>query len=277
LKTNYYTSLWNYIYHDEPRSLEQVVSQMWDEGFGVELWPYFFSLDPYRPALQTRPTAIERGFKDLFDATNLEHLLSAVSGVQTTWHSRGTGERPLRVTTYEEHATQIDTAVTIGSTIISLHDIGESVTNTRIDDDVGIANHVVEYAQSRGVMLALETGKFDACLKATKLLPGLQICLDPAYIFSVSDKRLGDYLDTFSERICYLHLYDSTAQGGHLTPGTGDIPEEDWKLLLRWMRDVEFQGPAVFEVRPPPWKAGQTALDAVIEAREYLERLAANL
>ena len=109
------------------------------------------------------------------------------------------------------------------------------------------------------------------------MLPGLQICLDPAYIFSNSDKSLTDYIQAFGERIHYLHLYDATAGGGHYTPGVGDLPEEDWLLLFRWMRDSEFRGPAVFEVRPHPRRGGQAALDAVVEARDYLETLAAGL
>ena len=277
LNISYYTSLWNYVYHDEPRSLEEVLRQVTDAGFGVELWPYFFTLDPYRPALPTRPASIQRGFQDLFEAAHQERLRTAVSGLPTSWHSRGTGERPLKVRTFDEHAQQIDTAAAIGSNIISVHDIGESVTNTRVSDSVSIAGRVVEYTQARGVVLALETGDFDACLEATNLLPGLQICLDPAYIFSNSDRSLNDYIQAFGERIRYLHLYDATAEAGHYTPCTGDMPEEDWLLLLRWMRDCEFQGPAVFEVRPPPGRAGQSALDAVVEARDYLETLAAGL
>jgi len=271
--TRYYTSLWNYIYHHEPRSLEQVVHQVTEAGFGVELWPYFFSLDPYRPALQTRSTAIERGFDDLFDMTHRERLQTAVSGVATSWHSRGTGEKPLKVSTFEEHVQQIDTAATIGSSVISVHDIGESVTNTHVSDDVGIADRVLEYARARGVILALETGNFEACLKATNMLPELKICLDPAYIFSTSAISLNDYIRAFNRQICYLHLYDVSTTGGHYTPGSGDVPEEDWLSLLRWMRDTEFQGPTVFEVHPPPEREGQSAIDAVIEGRNYLEKL----
>lgn len=273
LNISYYTSLWNYVYHDEPCSLEKVVRQVTDAGFGVELWPYFFTLDPYRPALPTRPTAIERGFEDFFEGAHRERLRTAVSGVPTSWHSRGTGERPLKIRTFDQHTQQIDTAAAIGSETISVHDIGESVTNTWVADSVGIAGRVVEYAQDRGVALALETGDFDACLKATNLLPGLQICLDPAYIFSNSDRSLNDYIKALGERIGYLHLYDVNAEGVHYTPGTGDVPEKEWGLLLRWMRDSEFQGPTVFEIRPPPKPEGQTPLDTVIEARNYFETL----
>ncbi|GIT15817.1 MAG: hypothetical protein CM1200mP37_3980 [Chloroflexota bacterium] len=166
-KIKYYTSLWNYIYHDEPQSLEEVVAQVRNEGFGVELWPYFFSLKPYRPTLQTRPISIKRGFNDLFDITYREQLQDLFSGVETSWHSRGTGEKPLKISTFQEHAQQIDTAAAIGSSIISVHDIGYTLTNTQVTNNVTVANQVVEYATTRGITLALETGSFEACLKAT--------------------------------------------------------------------------------------------------------------
>lgn len=277
MKIDYYTSLWNYIYHDEPYSLEQVVRQVRAEGFGVELWPYFFTLDPYRPALQTRPDASEGAYCDLFDPTHIDRLRAAVLGVPTTWHSRGTGEKPLKVTTFEGHAQQIDMAVSIGSPMISVHDIGEAMTNTMVGDDLAMASRVMEYAEARGVLLALETGDFEACLKAVELLPALRICLDPAYINSNSDRSLSDYIDAFSDRICYLHLYDYNAEGGHYTPGTGEIPGEDWMLLLRWMRHAQFRGPVAFEIHPPPQKVGQTAVETVVEARDYMEDLAARL
>ena len=273
MNIRYYTSLWNYIYHHEPRSLEQVVQQVTEAGFGIELWPYFFSLEPYRPALQTRPTAIERGFNDLFDITYRKRLQHTVSEVATSWHSRGTGEKPLKISTFEEHAHQIDTAVALGSSIISVHDIGYSLTNTHVTNDVSIANRVVEYATTRGISLALETGDFEACLKATNMIPDLKICLDPAYIFSNSSNSLEDYIRVFDKQICYLHLYDVSANEGHYTPGSGDIPEDDWLFLLRWMRDTEFEGPAVFEIRPLPEDEGQSAINTVIEGRNYLETL----
>ena len=273
MSIKYYTSLWNYVYHHEPRGLEQVIHQVTEAGFGVELWPYFFSLEPYRPALQTRPEAIERGYDDLFDPDHRERLQNAVSGVATSWHSRGAGEKPLKISTFEGHAQQIDTAAAIGSSVISVHDIGEFVTNTHVSDDVGIADRVVGYAKACGVTLALETGNFEACLKAVDMLPGLKICLDPAYIFSNSAVTLADYIRAFDMQICYLHLYDVSATGDHYIPGSGDVPEEDWLLLLRWMRETEFKGPAVFEVRPLPEHDDQSALDAVIEGRDYLEKL----
>ena len=277
MNTRYYTSLFNYIYHHESKSLEQVVRQVTEAGFGIELWPYFFSLDPYRPALQTRSLAIEQGFDDLFDIAHLARLETAVSGLATSWHSRGAGEKPLKISTFEEHAQQIDTAAAIGSSIISVHDIGESVTNTQVSDDVGIAERVVEYARFRGVSLALETGNFEACRKATDLLPELKICLDPAYIFSMSDISLDDYISEFDRKICYLHLYDVSATGGHYPPGSGDVPEKDWLLLLRWMQDTEFQGPVVFEVHPLPECDGQSAIGTVIGSRNYLETLSNTL
>ena len=165
-KIKYYTSLWNYIYHDEPQSLEEVVGQVRNEGFGVELWPYFFSLKPYRPTLQTRPISIKRGFNDLFDITYREQLQDLFSGVETSWHSRGTGEKPLKISTFQEHAQQIDTAAAIGSSIISVHDIGYTLTNTQVTNNVTVANQVVEYATTR--FMSTCTKAMLAAMKAVK-------------------------------------------------------------------------------------------------------------
>ena len=105
------------------------------------------------------------------------------------------------------------------------------------------------------------------------MIPDLKICLDPAYIFSLSSNSLEDYIRAFDKQICYIHLYDVSANEGHYTPGSGDIPEDDWLFLLRWMRDTEFEGPAVFEIRPLPEDEGQSAINTVIEGRNYLETL----
>ena len=136
---------------------------------------------------------------------------------------------------------------------------------------------MVEYATTRGITLALETGSFEACLKATNKIPGLKICLDPANIFDTSPHSLEDFISTFSEKICYLHLYDISGDEGHYAPGSGKIPEDDWLFLLRWMRDTEFEGPVVFEIRPLPENEDQSAINTVIDARKYLENLNSNI
>jgi sugar phosphate isomerase/epimerase len=93
----------------------------------------------------------------------------------------------------------------------------------------------------------------------------------------MSDISLDDYISEFDRKICYLHLYDVSATGGHYPPGSGDVPEKDWLLLLRWMQDTEFQGPVVFEVHPLPECDDQSAIDTVIGSRNYLETLSNTL
>lgn len=269
---HYYTSLWNYLHHQESNSLEEVIREVHSNGFDVELWPFFLFLDPYTPSRQTSPGLSESDFGDLFLARYRERLRIAVGGVPTTWHSRGTSERPM-VRTFEGHKEQIDTAAYIGSTIISVHDIGENVTNRYVGEDLDMARKVLAYASERGVILALETADFDACKRATDELEELRICLDPAYIHHYSGHTIGEYLDAFSDRISYLHLYDSTTEISHLTPGSGDVPQEDWLCLLAYLKESGYGGPAAFEIHPPSCKSEQTALEAVIEAREFLDGL----
>jgi sugar phosphate isomerase/epimerase len=71
----------------------------------------------------------------------------------------------------------------------------------------------------------------------------------------------------------FLHLYDSREGESHLTPGTGDIPRENWLYMLEVLGAANFQVPAVLEIRPPKEKAGQTPIKAAIEAREFFDGL----
>ena len=66
---------------------------------------------------------------------------------------------------------------------------------------------------------------------------------------------------------------DVDEQGGHYPPGAGDVPEEDWGLLIRFLKDSGLHCPVVFEVRPPPRSPRWTALETLLQSRRYVERL----
>ncbi len=95
----------------------------------------------------------------------------------------------------------------------------------------------------------------------------------PACIGDWSDHGLRDFVEATKDRICFLHLYDARGDISHLTPGTDEIPEEDWAYLLDALRQIDFQGAGGPEVRPPPERPGQTPIEAAIEALVFLERL----
>jgi sugar phosphate isomerase/epimerase len=87
---------------------------------------------------------------------------------------------------------------------------------------------------------------------------GLKICLDVGHIYFTSESMQA-YLSALKTRIIHLHLQDilTPAEVGlpnrgtdHYTPGTGGIPAEDWHLLVATLREIDFDGTAVFEIRP---------------------------
>ena len=39
-------------------------------------------------------------------------------------------------------------------------------------------------------------------------------------------------------------------QRDHYTPGTGGIPQAEWKLLAQTLKEIDFDGIAVFEIIP---------------------------
>jgi sugar phosphate isomerase/epimerase len=67
------------------------------------------------------------------------------------------------------------------------------------------------------------------------------------------------YLSALKTRIVHVHLQDilTPVEAGlpssgrdHYTPGTGGMPVEDWQLLVATLGEIDFEGTAVFEIRP---------------------------
>ena len=110
-------------------------------------------------------------------------------------------------------------------------------------------------------------------MREVETFDNLGVCLDPACIRACSAYSLRDFVEVVGDRICFLHLYDSRGELGHLTPGSGDIPTEDWSYMLASLEEINFQGLAILEIRPPPEKSTQTPLQAAIEAREFFDAL----
>ena len=93
----------------QPGALPTVLSDLRAEGFGVELWPAFYSLEPYRPAyhpvisLREKSEAARRrqeaGHPDVVgDLTSAQHragLREALGGMRSAWHSRLFDEKPV--------------------------------------------------------------------------------------------------------------------------------------------------------------------------------------
>jgi sugar phosphate isomerase/epimerase len=271
-------SLWNYLYYEDPRGLEDVLCEIREHGFGVELWPAVYSLDPYRPAYHPK-FPLKEGFTrlyDLFQKTHRPWLRQALGGMRSCWHSRAFDEKPPAYSSFDAYQEEIDTAAFLGSEAISMHYIGEELTTQGFTDtDRASIRRVLDYGEDQGVCVALETRDLDSMKKAVDTFDNLGVCLDPACIRDCSEYSLPEFVEAVKDRICFLHLYDTRGAegGGHYTPGTGDIPREDWLYLLEVLREIDFRGPAVLEIKPPPEKAGQTPLETAQEAREFFAGL----
>jgi sugar phosphate isomerase/epimerase len=104
-------------------------------------------------------------------------------------------------------------------------------------------------------------------------LDDLKLCLDVACIHQYLDAPLQAYVEPYMDRICYLHLYANTEDIVHLPPDAGDVPEEDWIYMMETLKVMNFNGPAVFEIKSAPGKENQTAVETVREAEAYLTSL----
>jgi sugar phosphate isomerase/epimerase len=259
---NTYVSLWNYAFYTVDRDLEGVLAEIRAHGYGVELWPYYTTLSPYRHKIAEE--------NNLFDPSHRTRLRRALNGMPSCWHGRGVGDY-LHVTTFEGFQEEIDTAAALGSRIISVHDIGPGVTAAHPDGDLDFARRVLRYARERGVTIALETvWPLPALARAADPLEELMLCLDVACIHSYFEDSLKDYIEPYKDRICYLHLYDNKDRAHHLPPGAGSVPEEDWVYMLETLRAVDFTGPAVFEICPAPGGKQETPIETVQKAAAYL-------
>ena len=270
----WYVSLWNYAYYDDPKDLDQVLHEIAVNGFGVELWPYFVSLQPYRTTIPGRPGVVWEELGDLFNKEHRRWLCRALNGMPSSWHSRTLDVELKRYATYEALTEEIETAATLGSEVISVHYIGQDLTvHSYTGKNSDFVKRILRYASDSGVKLALETTNLHTMKRAINDFDELGVCLDPAAIRAHSHHSLQEFTQVTKERICYLHLYDSRVDDGHLTPGTGDIPRDDWQHMLEILWEINYRGPAVLEIKPPPEKSDQTPLEAAIEAREFFDRL----
>ncbi len=271
-----FVSLWNYLRYSSPKSLEAVLGEIDANGFGVELWPAVHSFDPYRPARHPSfPCA--PGFTEIYDLCKPCYrawLHEVMGSMASCWHGRAFEDNPKDFADFEAYQTEIDTASYLGSEAISVHYIGEELTTRGYTG--GNREHVqriLEYGHRKNVSIALETLDFESLQQALHDFPRLGVCLDPACIRWNSPHSLQEFLQMAASRIQFLHLYDQRGEIGHLTPGCGEIPAEDWGYLVRYLRESDFDGPAVLEIRPPPEKAHQSPIEAALEARGFLEGL----
>jgi sugar phosphate isomerase/epimerase len=231
MKIQYAISLWNYSHYATVGSLEQELSLIRESGYGVELWPRW------------------RGEHYLYGLPQRASVQAALGHMPVSLHSA-------IVRSFAEHQAQVDAAHDLGAKVLVIH--SDEFYGQPRQLDVGLCREVVAYAAQQGVQIALENGQLPFLEHALAVVDGLKICLDVGHVY-LTDEPMSAFLSTLNAHIVHLHLQDilASAESGlpgaaadHYVPGTGGIPSEDWHLLVDTLREIEFDGTAVFEIRP---------------------------
>ena len=252
MQIRYAVSLWNYSHYADVPSLERVLALLRDQGYGVELW------GPWREE------------RDLFDLVGRTRLKDALAGMEVSLHTAGAN-------TLQLHQKQIDAAAYLGAEVVVLH-TDDVFTGVESGLNVALAREVVDHASKKGVRMALENGELSDLVEAIENVEGLGICLDAGHVY-LTEGQMSEHLDVLKDRIIHLHLQDvlseteshlPLAEKDHFIPGTGGIPEEDWGLLIATLKHIDYQGMAVFEIRPR--NPLQTALLGRAFVQELIER-----
>jgi sugar phosphate isomerase/epimerase len=232
MKIQYAISLWNYADYAEVGSLEQALGQIRKAGYGVELWDRW------------------PGERDLYGVPQRARLKAALGDMPVSVHSA-------IVRSFSEHQAQVDAACDLGADLLVVH-ADEFFAGGRSQLDVGLCREVVAYAAQRGVRIAMENGQLPFLERALAAVDGLRICLDVGHVHLTDDPMVA-FLSALKSRIVHLHLQDiltpaeidlPSSTKDHYTPGSGGIPAEDWQLLVATLREIDFDGMAVFEIRP---------------------------
>jgi sugar phosphate isomerase/epimerase len=163
IRLNFFVSLWNYLYHDDPKSLDAILREIATNGFGIELWPAIYSFAPYRPAYH--PSFPKKDnwseMDDLFKAEHKEWLRDTLGRMRSCWHSRAFDDDPKCYAAFDAYKEKIDTAAYLGSEAILVHYIGEDLTTQEFTGRCpDFVRSVFDYAESRDVKIALETCDF---------------------------------------------------------------------------------------------------------------------
>ncbi len=250
MRIKYSVSLWNYSHYAHVPSLEGIITLLREQYYGIELWGSW-----------------REEKKDLFDEVGRKRLKHVLQGVTVSLHTAG-------ASTFDLHKKQIDAAVDLGAEVIVVHP-SDFISKDNSDLDVQLASKVVAYASEHGVRLALENGQLPFLANAVEKVEGLGICLDVGHVYLTPDP-MSKFLDALKERIIHLHIQDvlPEAEAGlpctgkdHYIPGTGGISDKDWVLLATTLKEINFQGIAVFEIQP------RNPLQTAFLGRTFMQKL----
>ncbi len=242
---DYRISTWDYLFYHRPGTLEGVIGEIRDAGYGVEVFPRWFDED------------------DLFKPIYRQRLRILVGDIPSSIHGAGPE-------TMDHHQAQIDTAADTESDVIVVH-----LNHMRLageEPDFLFAQEVLDRAQQRGIIIALENGPLPLLQRASENLRGLRFCVDTGHVYH-HPEPMRTVLDTLGEDICHLHIEDTLGNSDHYVPGTGTIPMDDWRYLLQKTEEIGFSGAWVLEIRPRrPLQHAEQTMTFLNQAREGMHR-----
>jgi sugar phosphate isomerase/epimerase len=234
MRIDYAVSLWNYVWYSRVPSLERAVAMIRREGFGAEFHIHW------------------QEEQNLYDEIGRERLKPLVEGMNVSLHASG------NMTNEPQRVEIVDTAARIGAKAVVVHP--NALGGWKPEElDGPMIHDYVDYAGEKGVTIALENGGLAVLVAALEIEPRLGICLDVGHVYLDAKPDLGAYLDALKSNLMHLHVQEvckdieRDAPGAipdHYTPGTGCIPREDWELLGRILREIDFEGMAVYEIHP---------------------------
>ena len=250
---NLSVSTWNYISQAQDADLSDVIREIKQDGFGIELW---MSWTPNR---------------EQFNQENLPAIKKQLEGFGcVTVHASNASMRQ-----------NIDVAAYLGAEVVVVHAnyLGLPTANNQPIEGWGQAEKVAAYAKDKGVILALENGPLAVMRQAVDRLH-IGICVDVGHAHldqaGAGSEPVIRFLTEFAEDLAVIHIHDNhSATPGqpfrvagksideHLKPGDGTI---HWARVFEHIRSIRFDGPCVLELKT------SHARQAAMRAREFLNR-----
>ncbi|GAB4117532.1 MAG: sugar phosphate isomerase/epimerase [Candidatus Caldatribacteriota bacterium] len=149
---------------------------------------------------------------------------------------------------------------------------GEKERRIRQEKSEKSLEEILKFCEHWGIKIALENtlpGKtgdniIDVLSMVKKFSsPNLGICLDSGhYHITTSTKENSEVIDCFSKLKDYLlhvHLHDNQGkEDEHNLPGEGNI---DWSSLMKGLREINYQGIMMFEIRKKNNTPGKEILE----------------
>lgn len=237
MRLKYAICLAKFFHYTNSPDLEDIITAIRELGYGVELWREVWRED-----------------KDLFSKCERRNLRNMLRGMDVSIHSNGAD-------TLDTHKFQIDAAADIGASILVMHS-NELFSADRQTLDIGLATEVVDFAKECGVTIALENllsrNELDLLVDAVSRIRGLGVCLDTSHVY-FTDNSLQEYMDALNSNIIHLHLQDVLpepesgipyADRNNYIPGSGGIPQSDWRIFATKLQHLDYDGMAVFETKP---------------------------